>query len=272
MLGQIYWAAVLAPPGWGKRLSYAVGWLTCAGWFFGTAGSLLITSELIWALVQVCHSTFIVLPWHYYLGFVASALLGLAVNIPLFKWYPHLLSSLVVLVNAGGLFILIALLVRAHPKQSASYVFVDIVNATGWSSNGVVFFLGLLPGITAVTGFDTAAHMTDEVPDPTRQVPQVMLGGAVLCGLSGIPMILAYMFCIVNPENLLTPVGGQPVIQLMLDSFDSFALTVIGTLIFTLVFASTCASVMTVFTRSWWSFAREGGVPFSKFMAQVNPY
>lgn len=272
MAGQIYWAAALVPRRYSRGLSYVTGWLTCCGWFFGTAGSLLITSELIWALVNVCHKTFIIQPWHFYLGFMAAAAFGAAMNIPLFRFYPHMLSSLVFLVNGGALFVLIALLVRTHPKQPASYVFTDIINETGWSSDGVVFFLGLLPGITAVTGFDTAAHVTDEMPNPRKQVPQVMMGGALICIISGIPMILVYMFCIANPANLLTPVAGQPIVQLMIDSLDSLSLTIIGTLVFIIVFASTCATVMTVATRCWWSFAREGGLPFSPFLAQINSY
>ncbi|EXJ82252.1 hypothetical protein A1O3_06065 [Capronia epimyces CBS 606.96] len=270
--GQIYWTATLMPKKYSRGLSYVTGWLACCGWFFGTAGCLLITSELIWALVNVCHSAFIIQPWHFYLGYVAAGIFGLSMNIPLFRIYPHMLNSLVLLVNGGALFVLIALLVRAHPKQPASYVFTDIVNATGWSGNGVVFFIGLLPGITAVTGFDTAAHLTDELPNPKKQVPQVMVGGAVICALSGIPMILVYMFCIVKPDNLLAPVGGQPIIQLMLDSFDSLALTILGTLVFILGFGSTCATVMTVWTRTWWSFARENGVPFSGTMSRINEY
>jgi amino acid transporter len=260
------------PKKYSRYLSYVTGWLACCGWFFGTAGCLLITSELVWALVNVCVETFIIQPWHFYMGYVAAGLFGILMNIPLFRIYPYMLNSLVLLVNGGALFVLIALLVRAHPKEPASYVFVDIVNSTGWSGNGVVFFIGLLPGITAVTGFDTASHLTDELPNPKKQVPQVMVGGAAICIASGIPMILVYMFCIVKPENLLTPVGGQPIIQLMLDSFDSLSLTIIGTLIFILGFGSTCATVMTVFTRTWWSFARENGIPFSGFMSRINEY
>ncbi|EXJ95342.1 hypothetical protein A1O1_00462 [Capronia coronata CBS 617.96] len=268
--GQIYWAGVLAPPKHRRGLSYITGWLTSSGWFFWTCGTLLISSQLLWALIQVCYRSFEIHPWHYYMGYLAIGVIGVIVNIPLFNIYPYLLKFLVVYINAGALFIIIALLVRANPKQSASYVFADFVNLTGWSSNGVVFFLGMLPGASSVNGFDGAAHMADEMPNPKKQIPQVMVGSTFAAGLSGIPMILVLMFCVVKPENLLAPIGGQPIVQLMLDGFDSMALTIIGCLLFFTVTLAAAAAQVTTFSRVWWSFARANGVPFSPFMGRVS--
>ncbi|TVY39738.1 Choline transport protein [Lachnellula subtilissima] len=268
--GQIFWTAELAPVKHARGLSYIVGWLTCAGYFFWTAATFLITSQLIWALVQICNSTFITQPWHFYVAYLAAGVFSVLINVPLFRWYPYLLKGLVVYINVGALFIIIVLLVRAHPKQSAEYVFVDIVNLTGWSSNGVVFFLGLLPGLTAVNGFDCAAHMAEEMPAPRRQVPQVMLLSALSSGLGGLVTILVLMFSITNAANLLTPVGAQPVAQLLVDSLDSLALTVISVIIFIICFFFASATMMTTFSRVWWAFAREGGVPFAGLMSRVN--
>lgn len=143
--GQMYWTAVLAPKSMSQSLSYIVGWFTCAANFFWTAASALLSSQLIWALVCVCRSTFEPQAWHYYVVYVAVALCALLLNWPLIKVYQYVLKGPVYYVNAGAIFVLIALLVRAHPKQSASFVFTNFVNETGWDSDGVVFMLGLLP-------------------------------------------------------------------------------------------------------------------------------
>ncbi|KAJ5748225.1 uncharacterized protein N7511_009921 [Penicillium nucicola] len=268
--GQVYWTSQLAPQRYAHGLSYLVGWLTAAGYFFWTAATFLITSELIFALVQICHSHFTPLAWHYYICYFAVGLWALLPNTVLFKWYPLFLQGLVVYINLGSLFILILLLVRSSPKQTSEYVFKDFVNQTGWSSNVVVFFIGLLPGLTAINGFDSAAHMAEEMSEPSRQVPQIMCISAVASAIAGLPMILVYTFCITNPENLLDPMGGQPIIQLMVDSFHSRPLSIIGTLIFIICFACAGVTLLTTFTRVWWSLAREGGVPFSKFMAKTS--
>ncbi|KAJ6086807.1 hypothetical protein N7467_005721 [Penicillium canescens] len=235
-----------------------------------TAATYLITSELIFALVQICHSNFTPLAWHYYMCYLAIGLWTLLPNTVFFKWYPIFLQGLVAYINLGSLFILIILLARSSPKQSKQYVFKDFVNQTGWSSDAVVFFIGLLPGLTAINGFDSAAHMAEEMTQPSRQVPQVMFISAVASAISGLPMILVYMFCITKPENLLNPVGGQPIIQLLVDSLRSFPLAIVGTLVFIICFACASVTLLTAFTRIWWSLARQGGVPFSKFMARVS--
>lgn len=183
-----------------------------------------------------------------------------------------MLKSMVLTINGGALFILIVPLARTHPKQSASFVFTDLTNYTGWSSDGVVFFLGLLPGVTAVNAFDGAAHLTDGVPDPRRDVPRVMVGSAVLSALTGLPMILVYMFCIINPADLLTSIGGQPITQLLLDSIRSQALTVIGILVYfgALLVAGVCC--LTTFSRIVWTVSEQKALPLSGLWAKINPY
>lgn len=233
---------------------------------------MLITSELIFALVKICHPTFNTQSWHFYLGYLGVGLWTLLPNTLLFKWYPAFLRGLVAYINIGGLFVFIILLVRASPKQTAQYVFQNIVNLTGWSSDGVVFFIGLLPGLTVINGFDCAAHMAEEMPQLERQVPQVMFISAIASSITGLPMILVYMFCITNTENLLDPIGGQPIIQLMVDSLRSFPLSIIGTVVFIICFACASVTMVTTFSRVWWSLAREGGVPFSRFMAAINEH
>lgn len=193
-------------------------------------------------------------------------------NLPLFNLYPYMLKGLVGYINIGAFFVFIALLVRAHPKQSASFVFADFVNITGWESRGVVFFLGLLPGASAVNGFDGAAHLADEVPEPKRRIPQVMMGSALMSAFSGFPMVITYMFCIVNYDNLLAPVGGQPIAQLMVDSFDSTALTTIGILIYAVCMEAAGICILTAFSRVAWAVAQRGGLPFSPTIATVSKF
>lgn len=247
-----------------------MGWLTNAAWFLAAAVTFLFTAQMIIALVEIFQTNYTALPWHVYMVYIGVGLVAFTINVPLFMIYPYLLNGLVPFLNLGALFIMIALLVRAHPKQSASFVFTEFVNATGWKSDGTVFFLGLLPGVASVIGFDGAAHMTNELPNPREQVPKIMMIGSLINVFAGLPMIIVYEFCIVNADNLLTPVGGQPIMQLFVDSYKSDALTVISGLVLIICFSFGAVSIITVFSRSWASFAHEKGVPFSEFMGKNN--
>ncbi|KAF2815115.1 putative choline and nitrogen mustard permease [Mytilinidion resinicola] len=270
--GQIYWTSVMAPKKYARGLSYLAAWIASAAYFFLTAATCLLASQLIWALVAVVKTTFIIQPWEYYVLYIAAAAVTFALNAPLFTLYPYMLKSMVIFINTGALFVLIVLLVRTHPKQSASFVFADFVNMTGWKPDGVVFFLGLLPGATAVNGFEGAAHLADEIPHPERNIPRVMFGSALMSALAGLPMVLVYMFCIVSPANLLAPIGGQPIAQLLLDSLDSQALTIITILVYILVMLCAAVCLLTSFSRILWSVARQGALPLSGWVAKVNTY
>ncbi|RDW89922.1 uncharacterized protein DSM5745_01697 [Aspergillus mulundensis] len=172
--GHIYWIGKLVPQHHVNVLSYCTGALTSAAWFLWTAGTYLLTAQILTAVAMALHPLYTAQPWHLLLISWAQALLAIAWNIPLFKTLPAALKSMVFLTNAGVLFIALALLVRTAPKQSAHDVFAAVLNNSGWPSDGVVFFLGLLPGTTAINGFDAAAHMVEEMSQPARQVPQVM--------------------------------------------------------------------------------------------------
>ncbi|KIW46710.1 uncharacterized protein PV06_02358 [Exophiala oligosperma] len=252
--GHIYWVGKMAPKGWENSLSFWTGALTSAAWFFWNAGTYLLTAQILLAAVEHLYPEYTAQPWHQVL----------------IAWAQALASAMIVITNAGIIFIAVSLLVQAHPKQSARSVFVDVVNESGWPSKGVVFFLGLLPGSTAINGFDSAAHMVEEMPDPARQVPQVMVGNAFLSGLSGIPMVIIFCFCITNVDNLLAPVGGVTIIQIFKDSLHNDALFVVSSVIYILVTIVAATACTTTCSRVWWSFSEHNGLPLHSWFAVIH--
>lgn len=246
--------------------------MTSAAWFFWNAGTYLLTAQILLAMImQLSPDTYSSYPaWHALLVAYAQALIAVLWNVPFFKSWPYVLKFMVILTNVGVVFLAISLLVRTSPKQSARTVFVDVVNTSGWPSAGVVFFLGLLPGTTAINGFDSASHMVEEMSDPARQVPQVMVGNALLSGALGLPMVIIFCFCISSPENLLAPLGGVTIIQLFKDSYNSDALFVLAGLLYVVVTVIAATAVTTTTSRVWWSFAQHHGLPFHSWLSKIQ--
>ncbi|KAK5046116.1 hypothetical protein LTR84_008573 [Exophiala bonariae] len=270
--GPAHWVIILAPKRYSRLLGYIMGWVTNCAWFCICCSSNLYMAQLILAIVQANHSDYIATAWHTYLVYVASAFLTLGINLPrLFKSLNALLAAGIFLINGTSLYLLIGLLVRAQPKQSAHDVFLKFINETGWKSNGTVFFIGLLPGMASLAAFDNATHLTDEVERPTKQIPQVLIGSFLLSFLTGLPMIMVYQFCNVDPLSLLTPVGGQPIVQLMINAFRSDAMSIIGTSLTLSCLFIAESSCLLSWSRLYWSFSREGALPFSRTMAKLEP-
>jgi len=268
--GQVHWVRLLAPPRLSRALSYWTAAFTTAAWFFWTCGTYLFAAQLLFALVDIAHPSFTEKTYQVYLVYVGAAAFSILLNTALFRSYSYLLRLMVLVVNGGAILTMVVLLVRASPKRSALTVFVDFVNVTGWSSDGFVFLLGLLPGITALSGFDSATHGTDEVPDPARQVPQVMVGTAALAALAGLPMAIVYMFCVLSEENLLAPVGGQPTAQLFVDSTASLALSIVLMVVLVVIFFIASGALTTTMSRVLWSLAEDRQLVLSPWLANVG--
>ncbi|OAQ59108.1 amino acid transporter [Pochonia chlamydosporia 170] len=268
--GQVYWTSIFAPRRYSRALSYWVGAFSSAAWFFWTAGTYLFAAQLLLATASAAHPGYTSEPYQLYLCYIAAAAVAVLFNIQLFRFYTIIMRGIMFYVNISAIIVLVTLLARASPKQSAQTVFVDFVNATGWSSDGFVFLLGCLPGITALNGFDSATHVTDEIPDPARQVPKVMIWTYALSSLSGLPMTIIFMFCVVNGDNLLAPIGGQPITQLFLDSTASLPLTMMLMSIYIIMFYIASGCMMTTFSRVLWSLAREQHLFLSPWLCRLG--
>lgn len=222
-------------------------------------------------LVEAAHPTYVATAWQTYLVYAGFALLYLVINLPiLFRSVNWLLRIAIFAVNGTAIYLLVALLVRAQPKQSAHFVFVEFSNYSGWSSDGTVFFLALLPAVGCLSGFDNATHLTDELENPRKQVPQVLLGSFLMSYFTALPMIVVYQFCNVNPESLLAATSGQPIIPLMQNAFRNFAMTAFGTSMIIFCFSIAGTSALISWSRLYWSFSAEGALPFSKTMSKLS--
>ncbi|MGH7961815.1 MAG: amino acid permease [Candidatus Binatia bacterium] len=261
---------VLAPSRYGRTIGYIMGWLTNAGWLFVCSACLLYASQFTMAIIQAAHPHFVATSWQTYLVYCAYALVSLALNLPpSFKGIKYLLKAALFAINGTAVAMFVALLVRANPKQSAHMVFIDYVNESGWS-DGTVFFLALLPAYASLAGLDNATHLTDELDDPQKQVPQVIIGTFLMNFFTALPMIVVYQFCNVDPESLLESVGDQPLIQLMLNAFRSLPLTIVmATALIYNLFMSSASSILT-FSRLYWSFSREEALPVPKTMSRLS--
>ncbi|KAB8221644.1 amino acid/polyamine transporter I [Aspergillus novoparasiticus] len=212
-LGQAYWVVRLGPQKYNRLAGYILGWLTNGAWLLIYTTTVLYTSEILMAVVEVSipqyssHSK----PWHHFLVYVGVCINALVVNLPkcrkVMDWS---LSASLVFINGAALFVLITLLVRANPKQSATAVFVNVANNSGWGSPAVVFFLNVLPGLASLGTCDAATHMAEELELPTRDVPRVMMGSALLNYLVAIPTMIIFLFCIVNPEAMPSNLDRVP--------------------------------------------------------------
>ncbi|KAI1390870.1 amino acid/polyamine transporter I [Hypoxylon trugodes] len=261
--GQIYWAFALAPPRMSRFLSYFNGTWTVFGWIFATAASAIFAADFIIAFAMIVSPDYIPHSWHVYILAVAVICIGFILNTALIAIFPFITSFMII-------FLFTALLVKTAAKASAQTTFVDVINETGWDSDGVVFLISLIPGLLTISLFDTAIHLAEEMPDPARQVPIVMLGNVLLSAVGGLTMVVALIFCTTHPENLLEPLGGQAILQICWDAWPSLGFCIATSVLFVANYMNGMTTIVTASSRVPWTFARAGGLPFKGWLSHVD--
>lgn len=120
------------------------------------------------------------------------------------------------------------------------------------------------------SSYDAAAHLAEELPNPSRFVPIAMVGSVVVNGIIGLAYCFMLLFCLGDLDSLLTSTTGFPFIQLFYNVTNSVAGASILTLIPTLIATMANAAGLTSTSRTFWAFARDGALPASDWFAHVD--
>jgi amino acid transporter len=268
----VYWtAAAVKNPRWKELLSYFSGAMAFFGWIFACGGGAVLAAQLITAVGVLVNEVYSPSKWQIYLLVIAAFLVAVLFNTILIQTLPAITSFMIVFLNVAAICIFITLLAKKHPKASAETAFLDVLNETGWDPDGVVFFLCIMPGILTICLFDTAAHMADELLQPERQVPIVMLANAGLAVFSALIMVIALILCITHPKNLTAPLAGHPILQICWDAWPNRGYIIVICLIYWATSLNALTSMLTGCSRLIWSFTKLGCLPCKMWFSKVHP-
>lgn len=138
----------------------SLGWITVFAWQSAFASIALLSGTEIQGAAILTFPNYQSEPYHGTLILWACVLVALAVNAIGGKLLPRLENLVFVLHIVGFLAILITLTYMADHK-SAKEVFTTWTNEGGWSSNGIVFFIGMQGSVFSFSGGDAAVHVSN---------------------------------------------------------------------------------------------------------------
>ena len=181
------------------------------------------------------------------------------------------LISILGVLHLAGLLAIFAVLGVMAPKNTASFVFTEVSNTSGWSNNGVSWLVGLLSAVYPILGYDAACHLAEELPHASRNVPLAMIGSVTVNGILGLGYCIMLLFCTGPLETLLATPTGFPFIQTFFDATQSEVGTTLLSLTITLIaIAATSAGIIST-SRTFWAFARDKATPFDRYFSHVSP-
>lgn len=112
--------------------------------------------------------------------------------------------------------------------------------------------------------------MIEEIPDPQRQGPRIMLYCIGIGMITGFIFLSGLLFCINNFDDVLSAPYG-PILQIFMDATKSKAGSTCLLVFPLLCMVFTTTTLVCTSTRMSYAFARDKGMPFSKVFARVHP-
>lgn len=112
--------------------------------------------------------------------------------------------------------------------------------------------------------------MSEEIRDAGITVPRTMFWSYTLNGVLGVVMLVTYLFCITDLNSALNDPSAYPFLWVFQNSLNLAGVNVLCVIVLVMVFAGTISFNMST-SRQTWSFARDNGLPFSKWIAHVDP-
>jgi choline transport protein len=181
-----------------------------------------------------------------------------------------IVETIVLVVHLLGFFcVLVPLWVLAPVKGDAHTVFTQFNNYGGWNSNGTSALVGLLAAMIPLLGADAAVHMSEELRDASRNVARSMIWTTFVNGLTGWIMLITFCFCLGSLDDAIDTPTGYAFVEVFNSATGSTAgaSTMSALVIFITIFCN--VSIVATSSRQLFAFARDEGVPLSKWVAYV---
>lgn len=112
--------------------------------------------------------------------------------------------------------------------------------------------------------------MSEELRQPELKMPRIIVQSIVIDGTMGFVFLLVILFCIGNVDEALNPKFIFPSIGLFREVTKSVQAATIMQSGISLIGLLSSIGVITSVSRLTWSFARDGGLPFSAYFAHVS--
>lgn len=179
--------------------------MSIIGWWLASGSVANFVASLILEVVLIWHPDYVPENWHRYLLYVLVNSLSAMLNIfgssllPLYNQLIFVLSVLTLTSTTFTLFI-----VARHNHASATFMFSDVSSVTGWPTAGFPFLLAVGNAVFGFLGTDCGAHLCEEIPNPSKNVPRVIMYPLIVGTLTTLPFLSALLYSINDLERVFS--------------------------------------------------------------------
>lgn len=189
--------------------------MSIIGWWLGAASVANFVSSMVLEIVAIWYIDFEVQRWQQYLVYVALTWIAVVANVfgsNLIPAFNKLLFGVSIVTLSSTMLTLF--IIARHDHSSASFIFTDTTNRTGWSSDGWAFMLAVGNAVYSFLGSDCAAHLCEEISNPAKYVPRVIVWPLLVGLLTTLPFATSLLYAINNLDAVFKTSAGLPLIEI----------------------------------------------------------
>ncbi|KAG4025339.1 hypothetical protein MFRU_060g00150 [Monilinia fructicola] len=267
--GQYSWVYILSPKSVRRQFSYLTGWFMIIGILAMGATNSFIGANFILGQANLVSPSYVIERWHTVLVAYTVTLIAAFINL----WGSKILdkvSTVALIFNIVSFVVTVVTILACNTnKQSASFVFQDFQNFTGFGT-AMAGIIGILQPAFGMCCYDAPSHMTEELKDASKEAPRAMVLSVYIGAITGFIFLIAVCFCVGDIDAVANTPTLVPLIQIYADSTKShIGACFLASMIVVINIASSNA-LLAEGSRSLYAFARDNGLPFSKQISKIS--
>jgi amino acid permease (GABA permease) len=269
--GLYYFAAKLAPEKYAALASWITGWANVTGQVALVCSIDYTCAQMITTAIAVSSDGATVLGSAPTFGILLAILFTHGIVCSAATRVLARLNIFYVIINVGTtVAAIIALLVCSGEKRvSTKDAFTLFENNTGWANNGWAFLLAFTAPMWTLTGYDSAAHVSEEIAGAARAAPIAILVGVAGTASLGWILLIAASYATSSVPDLLKTTLPLPMGQLFLDTLGKRGMLAIWSFVIVVQYVTGAAQGVDA-SRVVFAFARDNALPGSRWWKKMN--
>jgi len=266
-----YFSAKMAPPKYAALASWITAWANITGQITLVSSIDVTCAQMLTTAINVGSDGAIVLSNGATYGILVAILIFHGVVCSSATNILARLNLAYVVINVGTTIaaIISLLVVSGNNRVSTTDAFTLFENNTGWSNSGWAFLLAFTAPMWTLTGYDAAAHISEEQAGAARAAPIAIMVSVAMTTSLGWILLIAASFATTSVSDLLTTKLPLPMGQLFLDTLGKRGMLAIWSFIIVVQFTTGAAQGVDA-SRVVFAFARDNALPGSRWWKQIN--
>ncbi|KAF8909269.1 amino acid/polyamine transporter I [Gymnopilus junonius] len=271
--GLYYFSSRLAPPKYAPLASWITGWANVTGQVTLVCGIDFTCAQMITTAIAVSTDGAVVLSAGATYGILLAILFSHGIVCSSATSILARLNLFYVLITVGtSIAAIVSLLVLSDGNRaSTSDAFTLFENNSGWANDGWTFMLAFTSPMWTLTGYDSAAHISEETANAAHSAPIAIIVSVIGTATLGWLLLIATSFAIPSVSDILGSDLPLPMGQVFLNVLGKRGMLAIWSLIIVVQYVTGAAQAVDA-SRVVFAFARDNALPGSRLWKKMNHY